>query len=154
CRRAPERTSSRKTCGASYPALDGPRSMNAMVRPSGLGAHRKTPMVDGTRLGGPSHRSPLPSAPTKKTPSLGSSGVSAGTSENCLVTSKTTPEPFGSTAMAWKTPMLGNGVGGGRPLPNKPTSPERKAPKARQNADESGTGVEGPNSTTVTGSQF
>jgi hypothetical protein len=146
-RRAPERTSRRKTCGASYPARDGPRSMNAMVRPSGLAAHRNSPRTECTRLGGPSRRSPLPSARTKKMPSSGSWGVSAGRSENCLVTSKTTPEPSGSTAMAWKTPTVG------RKPPSTNVEPWRKAPIWRHSL-KLGTGVDGPSSMTATGSQF
>ena len=98
----------------------------------------------GKRLAGPSRRSPLPSARTKKMPSpRGGSGVRAGSNENCFVTSKTTPEPSGSTAMRWKTPAT-----------LRTSAPLRDSPQTRHTPSGSGTGVEGATSMTVTGSQF
>ena len=94
------------------------------------------------RLAGPSRRSPLPFALTKKMPSSGGSGVAAGSSENCFVTSKTTPEPSGSTAMCWKTPIRTN------------QKPKRLPPNSRHSPVGSGAGVEGPTAMTGTGSQF
>src|SRR5262249_28567725 len=98
----------------------------------------------GKRLGGASHRSPLPSARTRKMPSpRGGGGVRLGYTENCLVISKTTPDASGSTANRWKTP------------PTMAYAPLRASPKTpHKRRVESYTGVDEGVSMTVTGSQF
>ena len=133
--------------------------MKAIFRPSGRTTNvfpvppNDTPMgefgsltarVVGKRLAGPSRWSPVPSARTKKMPSAGGSGVTAGSNECCFVTSKTTPEPSGSTAMFWKTPVV------------RDPSSLRDLPRARQlpGGKGSGTGVGAATSMTVTGSQL
>jgi hypothetical protein len=66
--------------------------------------------------------------------------VTWGTSENCVVISKTTAEPSGSTANRWKTPAK---------MENPPL---RASGKKRKYG--SGAGVMDGASMTVTGSQF
>jgi len=84
--------------------------MNVIVRPLGLNEktvpvnNRVLGRIGGKRLAGPSRRSPLPSARTKKMPSPVGGRGAGGYGDNRFVTSKTTPEPSGSTPMCWKTP--------------------------------------------------
>src|SRR5438876_7028621 len=124
----PDRRLSRNICRLVFPAVSGPRSTRAMVRPLGLigkfGASGKGRERSGDddwkgnggspesapyqyhfgRPAGPSHR--FFPARTMKMPSSGSSGAMDGTGQIGFYSSKTTPEPSGSTAKCWKMPAM------------------------------------------------
>src|SRR5207247_1471139 len=163
----PDRRLSRNICRLVFPAVSGPRSTRAMVRPLGLigkfgasGTGRERSGDDDWkgnggspesapyqyhfgRPAGPSHR--FFPARTMKMPSSGSSGAMDGTGQIGFFSSKTTPEPSGSTARSWKTPAMPEMVY----MFSKP-----KLLQARHIPFGSGTGVGAATSMTVTGSQF